>query len=114
MADMKLNGLYKKVSMILVLFALFNILGKKTRFYQYSPAFLSFSEKVNDSSMEIKVGEKSKVKVWDFDKKAVYKSSDFRVAYVTKDGVVWGIQKGKAIIFVEIGEKEYQCRVTVK
>lgn len=111
---MKLKELYKKAGFFLVIVILINIIGKQTRFYQYCPAFLSFSRRLNCTSMELKVGEKRKVAVLHVNNKATYKSSDFRVAYVTQNGVVWGIQKGQAIIYVEVGKEKYQCKVTVK
>ena len=111
---MKLNGLYKKIGIMIVIFILINILGKQTRFYQYYPAFESFSKRLNCTNMELKVGEKSKVSVLHVNNKATYQSSNFRVAYVNQNGVVWGVQKGKAVIIVKVGEDKYQCKVTVK
>lgn len=111
---MKLDGLYKKMGIILVIFIFINVLGKQTRFYQYYPVFESFSKRLNSTSMELKVGEKSKVAVMHVNNKATYQSSNFRVAYVTKNGVVWGVQKGKAVIIVKVGKEKYQCKVTVR
>lgn len=111
---MKLDGLYKKIGIILVIFILINILWRQTRFYQYYPVFESFSKRLNYTSMELKVGEKRKIAVQHVNNKATYQSSNFRVAYVNQNGVVWGIQKGKTVIIVKVGEKKYKCKVTVK
>ena len=91
-----------------------HFLWKQTRFYQYYPAFESYSGRLNCNDLELKVGEKGKICVMHVNNKAIYESSNFRVAYVTQNGVVWGVQKGKAVIHVKVGEKEHQCRVTVK
>lgn len=111
---MKLDGLYKKIGIILVIFILINIVWKQTRFYQYYPVFESFSKRLNYTSMELKIGEKRKIAVQHVNNKATYKSSNFRVAYVNQNGVVWGVQKGRAVIIVKVGEKKYKCKVTVK
>ena len=111
---MGLKGLYKKSSIILVGVIVIHFLWKQTRFSRYDPVFEPYSGRLNCNKLELKVGEKSKVYVMHVNNKATYESSNFRVAYVTVDGVVWGVQKGKAVIFVKVGEKEHQCRVTVK
>lgn len=111
---MGLKGVYKKCSVILVGVIVIHFLLKQTRFYQYYPVFESYSGRLNCNNLELKVGEKGKVFVVHVNNKATYESSNFRVAYVTSDGVVWGVQKGKAVIYVKVGEKEHQCKVTVK
>ena len=46
--------------------------------------------------------------------KAKYKTSDKKVATVSKTGVVKAKKKGKATITVTYGKKTFECRVTVK
>ena len=46
--------------------------------------------------------------------KAVYTSSNKKIATVSSKGVIKAKKKGKATITVKVGKKKVKCKVTVK
>lgn len=72
--------------------------------------------KLKKKKLSIKVGAKKTLKVTVKPKKAklTWKSSNKKVATVTKKGVVKGKKKGTAKITVTSGKKKATCKVTVK
>ena len=74
--------------------------------------------KLNRSKLTLKKGKTFKLKVTltpkDSQDKIIYKTSNKKVAKVSKSGKIKAIRKGKANITVISGEVEIVCKVTVK
>lgn len=70
--------------------------------------------KLNKKKATIYVGKALTLKVKGVKKKIKWKSSNKKIAKVTKKGKVTGIKAGKSIITAKIGKKFLKCRVTVK
>lgn len=74
--------------------------------------------KLNRSKLTLKKSKTFKLKVTltpkDSQDKIIYKTSNKKVAKVSKSGKIKAIRKGKANITVISGEKKIVCKVTVK
>lgn len=70
--------------------------------------------KLNKKKVTIYVGKTVKLKVKNTKKKVKWKSSNKKVATVSKKGKVKGKKPGKATITAKVGKKKYKCKVTVK
>lgn len=70
--------------------------------------------RLNRKKITIRVGKTYKLKVKNNKKKVKWKTSNKKIASVSKKGKVKGKKPGKAIITAKIGKKKYKCRVTVK
>ena len=69
--------------------------------------------RLNKRSMTIRRGKKRKLKLIGCRKKLKWKSSNKRVAIVSKGGVVKGKRRGRASIYVKYGGIMYKCKVRV-
>ncbi len=70
--------------------------------------------KLNKKNITVTVGKKVKLKVKNAGKKKIsWKSSNKKIATVSKKGVVKAKKIGKTIVTAKIGKKAYKCRVTV-
>ena len=70
--------------------------------------------RLNYKSVKLKKGKKVKLQVLNATGKVKWKSSNKKVATVSKKGVVKGKKKGKATITAKLGGKTYKCKVRVK
>ena len=69
---------------------------------------------LNHKHIILNVGEKQKLSIKNYNKLIKWKSSNKKVATVSKKGVVKAIKKGTANISAKIKGKKYICKVTVK
>ena len=69
--------------------------------------------KLNTKKRTISVGETYKLKVSGTSKKVKWKSSNKKVAKVSKKGVVTGKKTGKATITAKVGKKKLKCKISV-
>lgn len=70
--------------------------------------------KLNKKKVTLKVGKKIKLKLKNAKKKVTWKSSNKKIASVTRKGVVKGKKPGKAKITAKCKGKKFVCKVTVK
>lgn len=68
------------------------------------------------SNMTVKAGKTAKLKyqIYPVKKKVTFKSSNKKVATVSKKGVITGKKAGKATITISSGSKKVKVKVTVK
>lgn len=97
----------KIVSFILVAVLAISLAGGKT-------VGAATRTKLNKSRITVKVGKTVKLKVRNTKKRVKWKSSNRKIATVSKKGRVKGKKQGKAIITAKVGKKKYKCRVIVK
>lgn len=69
--------------------------------------------KLNITKATLSVGGSINLKLLNNKKKVTWKSSNKKVASVTKKGKVKAKKKGKASIVARVGKKKYTCKVTV-
>lgn len=69
--------------------------------------------KLNITKATLSVGGSINLKLLNNKKKVTWKSSNKKVASVTKKGKVKAKKKGKASIVAKVGKKKYICKVTV-
>lgn len=100
----------KKQIAILVLFVLALTLAMPV------PAQAASKPKLNKTKITVNVyGKKTyQLKVKGTSKKVTWKSSNKKVATVSKNGKVTGKKKGTAVITAKVSGKSYKCKVTVK
>lgn len=98
-----------------VLFLVFLMLVSTVSFTEYTAEGKKKSEKpyLNVKKLEMKKGQTKKLKVMGTKKKVKWKSSNKKVATVTKKGTVKGKKAGKTKITGIIGEKKLVCLVRV-
>lgn len=77
-------------------------------------AVTSKKASLNHKHIILNVGEKQKLSIKNYNKLIKWKSSNKKVATVSKKGVVRAVKKGKANISAKIKGKKYICKVTVK
>jgi hypothetical protein len=70
--------------------------------------------KLNKTKATLYVGKSTQLKVKGTKKKVTWKSSNKKVATVSKKGKVTAKKKGKATITAKVSGKKYTCKVTVK
>lgn len=70
--------------------------------------------KLNRTKVTINVNQSYQLKVKGTSKKVTWKSSNRKVAVVSRNGKVTGKKSGKAVITAKVNKKSYKCRVTVK
>lgn len=69
---------------------------------------------LSKKSIKLKEGKTANIKLINAGKKLNWKSSDKKVATVTKTGKITAKSAGKAVISVKYKGKTYKCKVTVK
>lgn len=69
--------------------------------------------KLNITKATLSIGGSINLKLLNNKKKVTWKSSNKKVASVTKKGKVKAKKKGKASIVARVGKKKYTCKVTV-
>lgn len=69
--------------------------------------------KLNITKATLSVGGSINLKLLNNKKKVTWKSSNKKVASVTKKGKVKAKKKGKAKIIAKVGKKKYTCKITV-
>lgn len=71
--------------------------------------------RLNKTKLKVSIGRTARLKVKNSGKKRVkWKSSNKKIATVSKKGLVKGRKKGKTVITATVGKKKLKCRVTVK
>lgn len=70
--------------------------------------------KLNKTKATIYVGKTVTLKLKNNKKKVKWKTSNKKVATVSKSGKVKGKKAGKAVIKAKVGKKSYKCKITVK
>lgn len=70
--------------------------------------------KLSNSKKTIRVGNKLKLKLIDTTDEVTWKSSDKKIASVSKKGVVKGLKKGTITITATHQGNKYKCKITVK
>lgn len=70
--------------------------------------------KLNRTNVTINVNQSYQLKVKGTARKVTWKSSNRKVAVVSRSGKVTGKKSGKAVITAKVNKKSYKCRVTVK
>lgn len=70
--------------------------------------------KLNRTNITINVNQSYQLKVNGTNKKATWKSSNRKVAVVSRNGKITGKKSGKAVITAKVNKKNYKCRITVK
>ena len=80
------------------------------------PAHAASKPRLNKTKVTVNVyGKKSyQLKVKGTSKKVTWKSSNKKVAIVSKKGKVTGKKKGTAVITAKVSGRTYKCKVTVK
>lgn len=80
------------------------------------PAQAASKPRLNKTKVTLNVyGKKSyQLKVKGTSKKVIWKSSNKKVAIVSKKGKVTGKKKGTAVITAKVSGRTYKCKVTVK
>lgn len=71
------------------------------------------SAKLSKKEIKMAISQSEKIKIKGTKKKAVWSSSNFKVASVKK-GIITAKKRGKATITAKIGNKKLYCKVTVK
>ena len=69
--------------------------------------------RLNKTKVTVSVKKSYQLKVIGISKKATWKSSNKKVATVSKNGKVTGNKKGSAVITAKVNKKTYKCKVTV-
>lgn len=69
--------------------------------------------KLNITKATLSIGGSINLKLLNNKKKVTWKSSNKKVASVTKKGKVKAKKKGKASIVAKVGKKKYTCKITV-
>ena len=69
--------------------------------------------KLNITKATLSIGGSINLKLLNNKKKVTWKSSNKKVASVTKKGKVKAKKKGKASIVARVGKKKYTCKITV-
>ena len=69
--------------------------------------------KLNKSSVKLEAGETYQLKLKNAEKKIKWKSSDKKVATVSKSGLVTAKKAGTAVITAKSGGKKYTCKIRV-
>lgn len=70
--------------------------------------------KLNKTNVTINVNQSYQLKVRGTTRKVTWKSSNRKVAVVSRSGKVTGKKSGKAVITAKVNKKSYKCRITVK
>lgn len=68
---------------------------------------------LNHEKITLTPGETCKLYIKGTNRRAIYSSSDFKVASVSFTGKVTCHRKGHAIIYVRQGKHTYKCKVSV-
>lgn len=84
--------------------------GKKT----YKCKVTVEEPKLSKKSVSVYVGKNTTLKVSGTKQKVSWNSSNRKIASVSNKGVVKGLKKGTATITAKVGNKKYNCKVTVK
>lgn len=104
-------------NVLLWLFACFLIgwiLYPHSRFAHTDNPDLISSIRLNEEDLHLLCGETFQLRLkGTINRRASYKSSDFKVARVNQNGKITAKRKGMAIITVTQGEEVYTCKVTV-
>ena len=69
--------------------------------------------RLNKTKVTVSVKKSYQLKVIGISKKATWKSSNKKVATVSKNGKMTGNKKGSAVITAKVNKKTYKCKVTV-
>lgn len=69
--------------------------------------------RLNQTKLKLKTGKKATLKVLKKAKSVTWKSSNTKIATVSKKGVVKGIKPGSVTITAKVGKKRLKCKVTV-
>jgi hypothetical protein len=79
-----------------------------------STAQAASKPKLNKTKATICVSKTVKLKVTNSSSKVTWKSSNKKIATVSKSGKVKGIKSGKVTITAKVGKKSVKCKVTVR
>lgn len=100
---------------ILIIIAIISIkfFYERSSLYFFQQPHSPFRDHLNKESVVIKKGDSFVLKFYGINKRIVFRSTDFKVAYVNQSGKVYARKAGLAYINVEVGEKVLRCRVRV-
>lgn len=70
--------------------------------------------KLNKTSIVLKTGESTKLKITGTKKNVKWSASNKFVAYVDSNGTVFGANSGTTYIYAKVSGKKLKCKVTVK
>ena len=101
----------KWICILCILAALFLAAGDATDAYAKETSSKAVSISTKELSMA--QGQTASLSIRNTGKEAKWKSSDKKVASVSKKGKVRAIKKGTAVITATVGKKKYKCNVTV-
>lgn len=85
-------------------------IGKK----QYKCKVVVETPSINKKNITLYTGKTVTLKINGTKQKVAWNSSNKNIATVSKKGVVKGITSGRTIITARVGNKKYNCKVTVK
>jgi uncharacterized protein YjdB len=111
---MKQNKLGANIALYLFAFCLLCvIIYPHTRLAHTDPIHKLGSKHLNKTNVTLKVGESFSLYIVGVNRRATYKSTDFKVASVGINGKVYALRKGDAVIIVKQKELRLSCKVTV-
>lgn len=81
----------------------------------FLPAFEASAAtvKISRKTITVAVGKTYTLKITGTDETVKWKTSNSKIAAVSKSGVVKGVRAGKATVSATVGKNEYKCAVTV-
>lgn len=79
-----------------------------------TPINVGAKTKINQKSITLTVGQKTKLKIKGTKKKVKWKSKNKSIATVNQKGKVTAKATGKTKIIATVGKKKYKCKVMVK
>lgn len=77
------------------------------------PLYLPFTLRLSHRELVLIPGEKERLSIFGINKRAVFSSTDIKVADVGPEGLVTAFRAGTTVIKAETGGKTLKCRVTV-
>lgn len=91
-----------------------SFLYQKSGLYYRKPIFRPvFLQQLNRYDLVMAKGEEYKLYIYNINKRVLWSTTDFRVAFVNFNGRVYALQHGEAFIIAKVGDREYKCRVNV-
>lgn len=109
----KRGCIYKYFILILCFCVFIKWILPYTRFGYYSPVYEDMFCRLNKTQLVMKAGERKKIRVIGVNQRAVFFSTDFKVAEVDFGGNVYAHKNGTAIIVVKTNTKQLKCKVKV-
>lgn len=105
--------LYKYMIFIIGGFLILSYLSENTSVFYRSSIVMPFSLHLNKNDIYMSPGEEMRLYVFGLNKRVSYYSTNFRVAGVNFNGMVFSYRTGKAFIIAKVDGKKLKCRVHV-